>query len=325
MLTSLLAAVLLFTGGDPYADRPRHPLAKSLPQLTKQENAKIDAVIDRFIQFEIGKLPKKDEKAAKDALYRLGPESIFALVDGFNRAAMIESSCATVTIGKKIESIVSGTNDGDLVLYVRENIGAGVDEATKKKLPLVNAIRNVNTTCLIRNGELARKAASAGKNPPPGKAIASMSMAELEKAASKERGEALKKVLTEVEGRQSTQTPIILGRVASSGDTDAKKLARGLLVNYAEKQSPTQLKSLFKHESAEVRAAAAKAVGSKGLRWGDELIALLQDDDGGVQQAARGALVQLADGKDFGPAPGASASDRAAALQKWRTWWRGQK
>ena len=325
MLTYSFAALLLLAGGDPYADRPRNPLAKSLPQLTKEENAKIDAVIDRFIQLEIGKLPKKEEKSAKDDLYRLGPEAIFALVEGFNRAAMMESSCATVTIGKKIENIVAGSGDLDLVLYVRENIAAGVDEATKKKLPLVNAIRNVNTTCLLRKGELLRKAASGEKNPPTGKSITSMSLAELEKAASKASGEQLKKVLTEIERRQSDRSLTILGKVASTGGKDARMIARGLLVGHAEKQSPTQLKTLLKHDSAEVRAAAAKAVGNKNLRWGDELIALLQDDDGGVQQAAREALVQLSGGKDFGPAVGASASDRAAAAQKWRMWWQGQK
>ena len=91
MLTYSFAALLLLAGGDPYADRPRHPLAKSLPQLTKEENAKIDAVVDRFIQLEIGKLPKKEEKSAKDDLYRLGPEAIFALVDGFVSALRVRS------------------------------------------------------------------------------------------------------------------------------------------------------------------------------------------------------------------------------------------
>ncbi len=319
------AALLLFAGGDPYADRARHPLAKSLPQLTKEENAKIDAVVDRFIQLEIGKLPKSQEKSAKDELYRLGPEAIFALVDGFNRAAMMESSCATVTIGKKIESIVSSTSDVDLVAYVRENVGAGVDDARKKKLPLVNTIRNVQTTCLLRKGELLRKGLAAGPGPTTGKAIASMSMAELAKAAARERGEALKKVLTEVERRQTTQSLVILARAASGGDAETQKLARVLLVSHAEKQSPTQLKTLLKHDIAEVRAAAAKAVGNKGLRWGDELIALLQDDDSGVQQTARAALVQLAEGKDFGPSPNASVGERTAAVQSWRTWWQGRK
>jgi hypothetical protein len=320
-----LTTALLLAGGDSYADRPRHPVAPSLPILTKEENAKLDAVVDKFIQHEIGKLPKAQEKQAKDDLYRLGPEAIFALVDGFNRAAQMESSCATVTIGKKIEIIVSGSNDIHLLTYVRENVAAGVDDKTKRKLPLVNTIRNVQTTCLLRKGEILRKGLAVTPPAAKAKAISLMSMAELEKAAAKERDDTLKKVLTEIEKRDSVQTPALLGKAASSADPEAAKLGKALLLKHAEKQSPTQLKALLKHTSAEVRAAAARTIGSKGLHYGDELIALLQDEASNVQQAARAALVQLADGPDFGPPPNASFGDRAAAAQKWRKWWQSQQ
>ncbi len=310
---AFLVAALMLAGGDPYADRPRHPLARSLPVLTKEENARIEAVIDRFIQLEIGKLPKSQEKQAKEDLYRLGPEAIFALVDGFNRAAQMESSCATVTIGKKIESIVRSTNDPDLVSFVRENIGAGVPDSGKRPLPLTNSLRSVQTTCLLRKGELLRKGLTGGPGPALPRALGSMSMAELEKAAARERGEALKKVLIELDRRPDVRAAAVLGKVAAGSDSEGRKLARVLLVKHAEKQSPTQLKTLLKHESAEVRAAAARAVGSRGLRFGDELIALLEDDAPAVQQAARAALTQLAGGMDLGSSP-----------QRWRQWWQGQ-
>jgi hypothetical protein len=322
---ALLVSTLFLAGGDPYADRPRHPLAPSLPLLSKEENAKLEAVVDRFIQLEIGKLPKSQEKAAKDELYRLGPEAIFALVEGFNRAARIESSCAVVTIGKKIEGIVNGTRDVDLITYVRENVGAGLEKDGKRPLPTVNSIRNIQTACLLRRGELLRRGLANSAGPASLKSLGSMSMPELEKAGAKERGEALKKVLIEVERRQDSQTPAILGKVASSADAGASKLARALLVQYSEKQSPTQLKVLLKHESAEVRAAAARTIGAKGLRYGEELIALLQDEASVAQQAARAALVQLSGGMDFGPAAGASFGDRATAAQKWRKWWQEQE
>jgi hypothetical protein len=326
MLPSLcFATALLLAGGDSYADRPRHPLAPSLPVLSKEENAKLDAIVNKFIQHEIGKLPKSQEKQAKDELYRLGPEAIFALVEGFNRAAQLESSCATVTIGKKIEIIISGTNDLDLIAFVRGNVAAGVADKVKRKLPLVNSIRNLQTTCLLRKGEILRRGLAVGARPAHPKAISAMSMIELERSASKERGETLRKVLSEIEKRGSVQTPAILGKAVASADPEIAKLAKALLLRYAEKQSPTQLKTLLKHKNAEVRAAAAGAVGSKGLRYGDELIALLQDDAPRVQQAARAALTQLSDGMDFGPAPNASFGDRAAAAQKWRAWWQNQR
>jgi HEAT repeats len=280
--------------------------------------------VDRFIQLEIGKLPKSQEKQAKDAIYRLGPEAIFALVDGFNRAAQLESSCGTVTIGRKIEGIVRASDDPGLIAYVRENVGAGLDNNARRPLPLINAIRNVQTTCLLRKGELARMGVTTAQRPASPVAVGAMSMSELAKAAARQRGEPLKKVLIEVERRQGAQVPAILGKVAAGKDPAARKLAKVLLVQHAEKQSPTQLKVLLKHDNAEVRAAAARAIGTKGLRYGDELIALLQDDQPAVRQAAHTALVVLADGADFGPTPGASFGDRATAVQQWRQWWRKQ-
>lgn len=319
-----LIATLALAGGDPYGDRPRHPLAPSLPLLSEKENAKLEAVVERFIRLEMGNLPKSQEQEAKDALYRLGPESIFALVDGFNRAARVESSCATVTIGKKIESIVRTSSDLEMIQYVRENLGVGLDKSGKRPLPVTNSLHNVQTVCLLRQGELLRKGVTVASAPRKSPNVSAMSMAELEKASRRERGETLKKVLTEIEKRDTAQTPAILGKAMSTGDPEGRKLAKVLLLKYAEKQSPTALKTLLKHDSPAVRAAAAHTVGSKGLRYGDELIALLTDDDATVQQTAHAALVQISGGRDFGPRPGASYGDRTTAAQQWRQWWQGQ-
>ncbi len=319
-----LIATLALAGGDPYADRPRHPLAPSLPLLSEKENAKLEAVVDRFIRLEMGQLPKSQEQAAKEAIYRLGPEAIFALVDGFNRAARVESSCATVTIGKKIESIVRSSNDLELIQYIRENLGTGLDKAGKRPLPVTNSLRNVQTVCLLRKGELLRRGITVASAPKRAPDVSAMSMSALEKAATRERGESLKKVLTEIERRQATQTPAILGKAVSGADPEGRKLAKVLLLKYADQQSPTALKTLLKHDSPAVRAAAARTIGSKGLRYGDELIALLTDADTSVRQAAHAALVQISGGMDFGPRPGASYGDRSSAAQKWRQWWQGQ-
>jgi hypothetical protein len=322
---SFVIATLMVAGGDPYADRPRNPVAPSLPLLSEKENAKLEAVVERFIQFEVGKLPKSEEQKAKDELYKLGPEAIFALVDGFNRALQMESSCATVTIGKKIETIIRTTEDPDLVAFVRENTGAGTDRTGKRSLPATNSLRNVQTTCLLRKGELMRRGITTAARPAPSKAsVSSMSMSDLEKAAAKESGERLQKVLTEVERRQGLQTLAILAKAAASADTDGRKLAKVLLQRHAEKQSPSQLRLLLKHESAEVRAAAARTVGAKALRQGDELINLLSDDDAAVREAAHSALVQLAGGMDLGPSLNASEGERNTAVQRWRMWWQSQ-
>ena len=61
LLTLTLAAVM---SADPDTPRKPNPLAPSLPLLTDEEEAKIDAVIDRFIDPDVGKLRGDDYKKA---------------------------------------------------------------------------------------------------------------------------------------------------------------------------------------------------------------------------------------------------------------------
>lgn len=58
MNTLLNVAMFLVAGQTPanFNDRDRHPLAPSLPLLTRDEYVKIDATVERFIQADIGKL-----------------------------------------------------------------------------------------------------------------------------------------------------------------------------------------------------------------------------------------------------------------------------
>jgi hypothetical protein len=100
MLTTLLLPLLLAAQDSNLGDRPRHPLAPSLPQLTKQEEARVDAIIERFIRADVGKTDKATLKTATAELNKLGPETIFNLIEAFNRVANLEESCPAVVIGK---------------------------------------------------------------------------------------------------------------------------------------------------------------------------------------------------------------------------------
>src|SRR5262245_51018666 len=81
--------------------RKPHPLAPSLPQLSEAEEEQLDQIIERFIQTDIGKLRGDEAKRAIAEFNKLGPEAIFALIRGVNRAAEIEASCPVLIIGKK--------------------------------------------------------------------------------------------------------------------------------------------------------------------------------------------------------------------------------
>ena len=253
-------------------DRERHPLAPSLPLLTKQENEKIDAIIDRFIKYDIGKLQGAAGKKALDEFNTLGPEATFNLIDGLNRTANLESSCPAVLIARKLSKILSQSDDLVLLTYAKENIGAGV--VAKRHL---NVMKDLQVAIILRKGTLQRRAIAQG----------GVKGADLEKALNKENGPQLKSLV--------------------------------------QRQTGDLLRGLLKHDRKDVRIAAAQTIGAKKLRYGAELIDLLQDSDGEVRQAARRALMQLAGGIDLGPAVDASFDEREAAIVRWRDWWIKQK
>jgi hypothetical protein len=291
--------------------RPPHPLAPSLPRLTPKEIAKYDAVVDRFIQFDTGKLPGSAGKKAQEEFNRLPPESIFILIDGFNRTANMEASCPAVVIGKKIIKILNASEDLELLAFAKENLGVGV--TAKRHLGM---LKDVQFSILLRKGAVQRKLAASGGSASPG----SMSLDCLVKASETKKGVQLKSVLVELEKRQGPLVFQTLAIAAASPEKDLQNLGAGLLDKHMGRQKEAQLKALLKHERPEVRAAAAREIGKRGLLLGKELIDLLQDNEPFVGQAARAALAQLSGGLDYGPAPDASLGEREAAVRRWRDW-----
>jgi len=134
--------------------RKPHPLAPSLPELTDQEEAEFDRIIDRFIKADTGKLGGADGRSAMDAFKELGPEATFALIRGFNRSAHIEHSCPALSISRKLTSFLKVTGDIDLLQYAKENVGAGVVKTRHG-----DVIRDVKLSCTQR--------ITAIKNAPP--------------------------------------------------------------------------------------------------------------------------------------------------------------
>jgi hypothetical protein len=282
------------------APRERHPLAPSLPLLTAEEEAKIERIIDRFIDYDVGKLRGPEGLKALNDFKRLGPEAIPSLIDGLNRAGNLEHSCPAVIIARKLASFLTVSNDQELLEYARENIGAGV---TAKRHQGV--IKDLRVACMLRKGALQRQALAAGvRVAPAAPSLRSLPLADLVGAAGSERGPRLKLILMELEQRQGGKVIDALGAAAAgSYETDVQELARGLLVRHLTRQGGAVLKNRLKDDRPVVRAAAARVVGARGLRYGAELIELLGDDDATVRQAARQALVQLARGTDYGPEP----------------------
>jgi hypothetical protein len=330
MKTLLLAALLLgqTADGPKYKGEPRepHPFAPSLPKLTEKEDQELVDIVDRFIQQDIGKLKGTEAKKAVADFKALGPEASFALLDGLNKAANYEDSCPAVLIAKKLSLIIAGTKDPALLDFLRENIG---NDVTAKRH--MNVLKDLKVACILRNGALQRAdLAMGGKKGPTvsgnkneDKSPKKMSTGELAAAAAKEKGDALKPLLTELSGRKGDEVIQTLATVAGREDKKDKELAKTLLVEVIGKQSTDELRSSLKKGSMEVRVTAALVIGDKGYKLVEELIAALNDSEEAVRQSARGALVKLAgNAVDHGPEVGASGTQRLYSQQQWTTYWK---
>jgi hypothetical protein len=313
----LLGAALLLGDGParPETQRKPHPLAPSLPELSDDEEARIDKIIDRFILYDKGKLRGAEGKQALSDFQKLGPEAIPALIRGLNRAAAFEHSCPAVVIGKKLARMFNASNDLELLEFARENIGAGT-VATRHQ----GFLRDLRVAILFRKRAVL-DSGTAFRREDTGSDLRTLTVRELATAASSTGGTRLKLVLSELGRRPGDEALSALGAFASSYDGDIQELARKRLADRLNKLNPAQLKEKLKDDRAEIRAGAARTVASKGLRFGSELIALLDDEEAVVRNAARQALVRLSKGLDYGPDPDADAARRAEAIKQWQTWW----
>jgi hypothetical protein len=168
MMASLLTltAALLVSAEPPRGSQtPRqpNPFAPSLPQLTEEEENQLDQIINRFIDYESGKVRGPDAKKVLTDFQKLGPEAIPALIRGLNRAAKIDHSCPAVIIAKKLARTLSTTKDSELLEFARENVGAGVTQSRH-----MGVIKDLRVLCMVRKRTLAQEESQAAVRTLPG-------------------------------------------------------------------------------------------------------------------------------------------------------------
>jgi hypothetical protein len=312
-----LALAVPAAGDDPIdkaVPRRPSPLAPSLPELTREEEEKLDRIIDRFMLYDIGRLQGEDARMALRDFQKLGPEAIPALIRGLNRAAMIEHSCPVVVIAQKLQKLLLASDDMELLQLARDEIGAGVGRSRH-----ATVLNDLKFKVTMRKNLVARR--SPAEQPRKSRAAAAMTNAELAEAASTERGPRLKQVLTELEKRKGPEVLAGLATATSSSDRDTQDLARDLLDSHLRRQPEEVVKQKLKDTHAEVRQSAARVVAARLPNLGGEVIDLLVDDVPAVRAAARQALILLSRGEDFGPEAGADKASCAEAQKKWRSWW----
>ena len=89
------------------------------------ENAH-DEIVEKFIEFDVGRLTGAEGAKARTDFDRLGAEAIRSLVRGLNKSASIHASCPVMVIASKIETLLRENPDPALLRYALENIGRGV-------------------------------------------------------------------------------------------------------------------------------------------------------------------------------------------------------
>jgi hypothetical protein len=329
-----LASLLLLLpapAAEPPARKP-HPLVPSLPLLNREEEDRIDDIINKFILFDLGQLPGPEGLKAKAEFDKLGPEAFFGLVRGFNKALAIEGSCPAVIIGRKLMTIMRAANDPALLNFARENLGAGI-----ARTPHGGVLKDLKMVALLRLRSVGEGNAKPTSDPnegkivirprPPGEGMAGKSTLELAQAAKGAKGDKLKEILNELEKRPGeTAIATLAAMTHPDVESEIRYLALELLLKNLARQPVDTIKQKLHDKRPEVRSAAVWVVAERRLPYGTELIELLADKDLDVAQAARQALNRLAGGDtDFGPNRGATETERAEAIQQWREWWAKQE
>ncbi|QJW99701.1 hypothetical protein [Frigoriglobus tundricola] len=112
---------------------------------------------------------------------------------------------------------------------------------------------------------------------------------------------------------------------AANADAGRKQEVRTALAERLCRMSAATLRGMLKANEVELRRAAALACAMKDDKGHiPDLIDVLADADDGVARAAKAGLKSLT-GKDFGPAAGASAGQKALAVTAWRDWYAAEK
>jgi hypothetical protein len=326
-----LSLAVVIVGSVAAEPKPRHsPYAPSLPYLTREEEGKIEQIINRFILADIGRLQGTEAGKARRAFDKLGDEAIPYLIRGLNRSAQIQHSCPVAVIARKLRRLLGASQDPILLEFARDEIGAGVGPTRHQVI-----LDNLRFALLLRKNALARRGPQRGtvriapggsSRSNPGEATLSrLSTEKLLERASIERGAALKQVLLELAKRRDPEVIDGFITAANSYEASTQQLGRVLLDRHLAREKDEVVKKKLGDEHKEVRLSAIRVVVGKYPNLAGDLIPLLADEEEAVRTLAHRALVRLSRGLDLGPAVNANTAQRELAQKRWQLWWARQQ
>lgn len=92
------------------------------------ENGQHDEIVERFIQYDVGRLRGAAGIKARKDFQALGPDALPALVRGLNRSAGIHATCPVGVIASKLMQTLRVADSPAMTQYAIDNIGEGVSE-----------------------------------------------------------------------------------------------------------------------------------------------------------------------------------------------------
>jgi hypothetical protein len=276
---------------------PGEAAPKEVPRASPEREAQYDAVVQRFILYDIGRLA--GPKAAVD-LEALGPDAIRALVRGLNRSATLDASCPVVSISDKLGRLLATCNDPELLAEVRDGIGKGVgptlhhayltavkqacaERLKKLKDQLKPRVPQLVAALKSKDAEARRKAANT------------LGLAGAEaKAAVPALAEALKDSDPEARGYAASAlaaigapaAPALLKAADAGPDREVRDLA-GLALEAIDPDFRAALPALRQAPAAATTAGAAKSTKEPCYRTVAELVAAAGEPGDPAKQALR--------------------------------------
>jgi hypothetical protein len=314
MLPSYLLLCLCFLADDESKPPAKSSwIAPSLPATTKEQERAFDAIIDRFILADTGRLRGAEAKEAMEAFDKLGPVAIPALLRGLNKAATINHSCPILMISRKLSKMLLSSQDPILLEFARDEL-----QASARKTIHATAVENLRVQLMLRKNALERL-------PIAPRSLEKIATDGLITMSNSERGERRKTVLAELAKRDGREAMLALARAAGSADRGMQAIGRAALDANLARQPESSIREALTDVAFEVRKSAIRvAITNRELIW--HVIDRVTDERADVRAEARAALVQFAEKKvDFGPLPGATKAQQNEAKKQWRAWWEKQQ
>ena len=137
------------------------PIHSNTSKRHDQESS-YDEIVDRFIEYDLGRLHGEKAKKARRDFQNLGEYAIPALVRGLNKSAAYHASCPVGVISHKLTQAVQRTSDPELARYAIRHVGDGVT----KDMPHASTVARVrdrlrNAYSLSRD-QIAKSMSDAG-------------------------------------------------------------------------------------------------------------------------------------------------------------------